>query len=210
MGFATKVNPELGSFSFGPAEPELYAKQCLLQRVHDIYVSSPNCSQPGFSHSQGSMYLAPKETKWCPLRRVMDSDTRQAKIKELFQQLKWLEEQLEAGCVDCSKPYMVGGVLTLADMCWAPTIGFMEYLLPRNFGWPCVVTSPETPFPCVQRWYKWVCEDSSETKKSFGSCRSMILGFWDAKDKEGMFEALRELVFKEEPERKWAYSKADL
>jgi len=54
-------------------------------------VASPNCTQPGFAHTQGAMYLAPYETEFCPARRAMDRPTRAAKIAEIWKQLSWLE-----------------------------------------------------------------------------------------------------------------------
>ena len=63
-------------------------------RIHDLYIASPNCTQPGFSHSQGAMYLAPYETKHCPAVRCMDRPTRAAKIAELHKQLRWFD-----GCI---------------------------------------------------------------------------------------------------------------
>ncbi|KAK1734623.1 hypothetical protein QTG54_014496 [Skeletonema marinoi] len=34
----------------------------LFVRIHDIYISSPNCTQSNFSHTQGCMYLDPYPT----------------------------------------------------------------------------------------------------------------------------------------------------
>lgn len=55
------------------------AKVNLLCRIHDIYISSPNCTQPNFAHTQGAMYLGPKEkidektgTVLVPAARTMD------------------------------------------------------------------------------------------------------------------------------------------
>jgi len=60
--------------------PEERAFAQLLVRTHDLYISSPNCTQPGFSHTQGSMYLAPHETPHCSADRAMDRPTRAAKV----------------------------------------------------------------------------------------------------------------------------------
>jgi hypothetical protein len=46
----------------------------LFIRIHDIYISSPNCSADGFCHSQGAMYLS---TAWHGARRGMDIATRE-------------------------------------------------------------------------------------------------------------------------------------
>merc|ERR1719161_480471 len=79
--------------------PEDRAFVNLLVRVHDIYISSPNCTQPNFAHTQGCMYLGPKEkidektgTVLVPAARTMDRMTRAAKLAEIWKQLKWLDE----------------------------------------------------------------------------------------------------------------------
>merc|ERR1711920_558488 len=87
--------------TFKPGNPEDNAYVELLVRIHDIYLSSPNCTQPGFSHTQGSMYLSPYETKWCAAVRCMDNPTRAAKLADLWVQLNWLERH-------CVGPYLAG------------------------------------------------------------------------------------------------------
>jgi len=96
---------------FKPNTPEGRAKMGLLVRIHDIYIASPNCTQPGFAHTQGCMYLGPKESPYCPPWRVMKRDRRAKKLAEMFQQLTWLEAN-----IDDNGPYMMGEQLTLADM----------------------------------------------------------------------------------------------
>merc|ERR1712113_36496 len=83
--------------SLGPSfvleDPDARAIVNLLIRIHDLYIASPNCTQPGFSHTQGCMYLAPYETKWCSAERTMDKATRAAKLAEMWKQLHWLEKK---------------------------------------------------------------------------------------------------------------------
>ena len=67
-----------------PEDPDERAMVNLLVRCHDLYIASPNCTQPGFSHSQGAMYLSPWVTPWSSAERVMDAPTRAAKIAELW------------------------------------------------------------------------------------------------------------------------------
>ena len=98
-----------------PSTPEGRAAMELLCRVHDLYIASPNTSAPGFSHSQGAMYLS---YGWHGPERGMDLPTRAAKIAEIWRrlcrsrdgaraqscvmasavnrQLCWLEAELEA------------------------------------------------------------------------------------------------------------------
>ena len=102
----------------------------LLIRVHDLYIASPNCTAPGFSHSQGAMYLS---YGWHGAARGMDLPTRAAKMAEIWKQLNWLEAKKQSSS---PSPFLVSDQLTLADMTWFPTCVFMEFLLPRFFGWP--------------------------------------------------------------------------
>ena len=74
--------------SFKPATPEGRQSMELMNRVHDLYIASPNCTAPGFSHSQGAMYLS---HGWHGPVRGMDLPTRAAKVAEIWKQLSWLE-----------------------------------------------------------------------------------------------------------------------
>lgn len=85
--------------------PEKRAFVELLVRVHDLYIASPNCSQPSFSHTQGAMYLAPKVTPHCTPERVMKRETRAAKVAELWKQLSWLELQASDYAVNPLREY---------------------------------------------------------------------------------------------------------
>jgi glutaredoxin 2 len=53
-------------------------------RSHDLYISSPNCTQPGFCHTQGSMYLSPCETAFTSKDRALATGRRASKIAEIF------------------------------------------------------------------------------------------------------------------------------
>ena len=113
-----------------PATPVGRQEMELLIRVHDLYIASPNCTAPGFSHSQGAMYLS---HGWHGAARGMDLPTRAAKMAEIWKQLNWLEAKKQSSS---PSPFLVSDQLTLADMTWYPTCVFMEFLLPRFFGWP--------------------------------------------------------------------------
>ena len=67
-----------------PATLTARTKARLLVRVHDIYVSSPNCAQEGFFSTQGAMY-----------KKDMVMEERQARIKDLALQLDVLEGLLD-------------------------------------------------------------------------------------------------------------------
>ena len=117
-------------FTPGSAEDRAFVR--LLIRIHDTYIASPNSTQPGFSHTQGAMYLAPYETPFCPPQRAMpDRATRAAKLAEIWKQLLWLEAQ-------CRGPYLAGAAVSLADFTWFPTAVFMRFMLPLVFEWPAV------------------------------------------------------------------------
>mmetsp|Transcript_32217 Transcript_32217/g.70512 ORF Transcript_32217/g.70512 Transcript_32217/m.70512 type:complete len:263 (-) Transcript_32217:366-1154(-) len=166
------------------------AFEALFCRTHDVYISSPNCTQPGFSHTQGCMYLAPYETKWCDASRVMDRPTRAAKLAEIWKQLGWLEENMIG-------PFLAGDVITSADMTWFPTTIFMEFMLPRVFGWPKVFREKEH-FPRLAAWFELL-----ETNEVFSAVRLDIWNFWVKKEEEGQFESIKgELV---DTNFKWVY-----
>lgn len=157
-----------------------------LVRVHDIYISSPNCTQPGFHHTQGAMYLSGKMRA----DRVMGKDERAAKLKELWKQLSWLEENIK-------QPYMAGDRVTHADMTWFPTCIFMEFLLPRNFEWPKVFHEKEH-FPKLSAWFE-------EVRKlpAFEQTHSEIWGFWEAKNGTDLFDDILEQT--KDTNYKWKY-----
>lgn len=176
--------------SFDLATPEERAFVSLFCRMHDLYIASPNCTQPGFSHTQGSMYLSPYETKWCRPERAMDRATRAAKLAEIWKQLQWLEENTKG-------PYLAGAELTMADMTWFPTTIFMEFMLPRVFGWPQVFRETEH-FPKLAAWFAKL-----EGDPVFIKVRQDIWDFWVQKEKEGQFESIKDEL--KDPAYKWVY-----
>ena len=110
----------------------------LVVRCHDLYIASPNCTQPGFSHTQGCMYLPSVPNAQISIDRCMDIKTRAAKLAELNKQLNWMEKECKFG------PYLCGSQLTHADMTVFPTTVFMEFMLPRVFGWSPAFTAEDT------------------------------------------------------------------
>lgn len=169
-----------GTVPVKPETPEKRQEMELMIRIHDLYIASPNCTQPGFSHSQGSMYLS---KEWHGPVRGMDAETRAAKLAELFKQLTWLEEH-------CSgETYLVPGfdTVTLADMTWFPTCVFMEFMLPRVIGWhpPFEVDSP-TPFKKLAKWYTGL-----KAQEAFASCHKEIWDYWVEMEKKGQFKPIQ-------------------
>jgi glutathione S-transferase len=133
--------------SLTQTDPEKRAFDSLLVRMHDLYIASPNSTQPGYSHSQGAMYLSPYETKFVSAERCLAHKDRAAKIAEIHKQLSWLEENMVGG------PYLTGDKICHSDMTWFPTCVFIEYMLPRAFGWPMIFHETEM-FPKLTAWFE--------------------------------------------------------
>eukprot|EP00928_Gymnodinium_smaydae_P065761 TRINITY_DN48857_c0_g1_i1.p1 TRINITY_DN48857_c0_g1~~TRINITY_DN48857_c0_g1_i1.p1 ORF type:complete len:251 (+),score=37.91 TRINITY_DN48857_c0_g1_i1:83-835(+) len=94
------------------------AKMQLIIRVHDMYISSPNCSQPGFFGTQGIFY-----------KTDMGVDERRKRVAEFKHQLTNLETLLhEVG------PYALGARPSLADCVVFPTVHMLLHCLPA-LGW---------------------------------------------------------------------------
>ncbi|KAL9191067.1 hypothetical protein ACHAXT_000773 [Thalassiosira profunda] len=164
----------------------------LLVRIHDIYISSPNCTQPHFSHTQGCMYLDPIPTKYTPERRTMpDPNVRAAKVREIYERLCWFEETIRL-------PYMAGERITHADITWFPTCIFMEILLPYVFGWAPVFYETEH-FPRLAEWFR-ECRKNA----SFESVRRDIYDTLMQQKEDGRFETVRGVV-RSHPEMKWTF-----
>lgn len=151
--------------TFKPPTPEARCHMELLCRIHDLYIASPNCTQPGFSHTQGSMYLS-----------GMDLKTRAAKVAEIWQQLTWLNDHMKA-------PYMCGDAVSLADFTWYPTTIFMEFMLPRVFEWPDIFNKEGGPFPKIYAWWQMLT-----AKKEFADVRNDIYGILAEMEGGGHFK----------------------
>ena len=178
---------------FLPPTPEERQFVGLLNRVHDLYIASPNCTQPNFAHTQGCMYLAPFETRFSSAARAMDRPTRAAKLNEIRKQLAWLEANMAAA------PYIAHETLTLADMTWFPTCVFMEFMLPRVFGWPDLFAAGAPQLPKIAAWYQMLQREHPE----FAKVRDEIWGFWVQKHADGQFvEIVNET---KDPAYNWAF-----
>lgn len=155
-----------------PDSPESRAHMRLVIRTHDLYISSPNCTQPGFSHTQGCMYLPPTG------RRLVARGERAAKLRELLKQLHILESLLEG-------PFFCGEQQTLADLAVFPTLVFCRFLLPRAFGW-----SEAEVFggrPKLRTWY----EGAMGSQPAARRVRDELLDGLRAKEATGVLAAIR-------------------
>merc|ERR1719478_1604504 len=187
LGYLEDKFKEAGP-SLEPPTAEGRQAMQLLCRVHDIYISSPNCTAPGFSHSQGAMYLPPYANKQVAAVRCMpDRSVRAGKIAELWKQRTWLDEKLKG-------PYLAGDRLSFADFTWFPTLTFMEYMLPNVFGWDLAKGTPR-----LEKWYA----DIQTTDPAFKKVRDDIYDFWTTKDKEGQFDEIRGEL--RDDQYKWVY-----
>ena len=108
------------------------------------------------------------------------------------QALGWLEENKVEG------PCLCGADLTLADLTWMPTCVFMEFLLPRVFGWADPF-GDASPFPRLAAWYRGLLE-----RPAFAETRSEIWNYWVDMEKKGQFEPIVAEITAA-PERKWTY-----
>eukprot|EP00970_Alexandrium_tamarense_P008671 scaffold1657_cov182-Alexandrium_tamarense.AAC.14 len=164
----------------------------LLIRIHDLYISSPNCTQPYFSHTQGCMYLDAVPTNNTPERRTMpDVNVRAAKVAEIYDRLCWLESTIKL-------PYMAGESLSHADLTWYPTCIFMETLLPYVFNWAQIFHETNS-FPRLTQWF-----ENCSRNEHFVSIRDDIAGTLNKQKGDGRFDGVRE-VARSNPQLKWKY-----
>lgn len=106
---ADKYAPLLENDCRGPTV-EARALSALLVRVHDMYISGTNCSQPQFFSNQAVFYKA-----------AMPGPERAARLKDLLKQLDLVESLLlPAG------PYCVGDAISFADVVLYPTVAMMQ------------------------------------------------------------------------------------
>jgi len=111
-----------------PLAPLDRAHMRLVVATHDLYLASPNCTQPGaFTHTQGCMYVPPPHSKHVTTRWI-DRPTRAAKLRECWKQLDVLESL-------CRGPFFCGDDVSLADLTVFPTVIFFLFFTPRVFGW---------------------------------------------------------------------------
>mmetsp|Transcript_24908 Transcript_24908/g.80598 ORF Transcript_24908/g.80598 Transcript_24908/m.80598 type:complete len:579 (+) Transcript_24908:79-1815(+) len=184
---------------FTPNTAEGRQKMDLIIRCHDLYVASPNCTAPGFSHSQGSMYLS--EAFHGP-DRAMDANTRAAKLHELWKQLSWLDTYIAHD--DKRSPYLVKShpTPTLADFTWYPTCVFMEFMLPKIFQWPTLFDpATPTPTPRVAKWYDHLTHQGDP---AFRNTRATILDYWNDMERKGQFKPILDEIARN-PDLKWQY-----
>ena len=113
--------------SLVPATPELRARASLIVRILDVYINS----------IQGCMY------------KPMDSKSeRAAQIGQIAKQLDVLEGYMVG-------PYATGDDVSYADTALVPTFVFMNFILPKFFGWPTLFEDR----PKLGKWWALMNED---------------------------------------------------
>mmetsp|Transcript_27771 Transcript_27771/g.90559 ORF Transcript_27771/g.90559 Transcript_27771/m.90559 type:complete len:226 (+) Transcript_27771:2-679(+) len=104
--------------------PEARARALLLNSIHDLYIASPNSSDPAVTANQGCGYKGVE---------LIDAPARAAKLREVAKQVGVLEG-LVVG------PYAAGAALTEADCALYPTLALLlPFCLEHAFGWPTQV-----------------------------------------------------------------------
>jgi glutathione S-transferase len=177
-----------------PPDAESAAHMELVIRTHDLYLASPNSTQPGNTHTQGCMYLAPVGGTHGAVRSL-DRASRASKLKECWTQLDHLETLLVG-------PHFAGEQRTLADLAVMPTLVFFDYLAPTVFGW----RGPEALFhrrPKLEAWFERE-RSLSEGRRVEAELRRGL----EAKEASGELGEIRDdLVRGEEggEEHKWVY-----
>jgi len=179
LEYLNEVFGDVGPIFRAPT-PELRAKANLINRVHDIYLASANCSQPGFTGTQGCLYKSVSEC---------DRPSRAAKVKEIAKQLDYLEELADAG-----GPYLVGESITLADLALYPTFIFFEFMLPLVFGWPTVLGNR----PKLQAWMT-AMEQIAEVKEVRGEIWTALEGWKSSGRFDPIIEETKDTAFQ------WVY-----
>merc|ERR1719343_4898 len=123
----------------------------------------------------------------------MDLQTRAHKIAEIWKQLTWVNDNIVG-------PYLVGDQLTLADMTWFPTTIFMEFMLPRVFGWPDLFRETEGPFPAIAKWWTKISQEPA-----FAKVRQDIWEYWVEMEEKGQFKCIIDEIAADQSGRKFKY-----
>ena len=165
--------------SLRAATPELRARAALVNQIHDMYIASPNSSDPNVTATQGCMYK-PVE--------LIDAPTRARKVAELAKQLSVLEELLVG-------PYIAGEAITEADLALYPTCLFFIFMLPRVFGWGKVLEGK----PKLTAWFAKI-----EELEAAQRVRGEVVPALERWEQSGRFGPIIEQV-KTAPDLAWKF-----
>ena len=111
---------------------------------------------------------------------------------------------------DSPTPYLGGTLVTHADLAWFPTAVFMEYLLPKVFGWTPIFSVVESgctnqveicrEFPLLGKWYR-----TMENQQHFARTRQEIRSTLMEQASRGRFVEVKKDVDNHRDEYKWKY-----
>jgi len=165
------------------ATPEDRARVAIITQVHDLYIASPNSSDPSVTATQGCMYKGVD---------VIDGRARAAKVAELWKQLHELE-RLVCG------PFAAGQTLTEADLTLWPTLAcFVSFMMPKVFGWKDPMADA-THFPKLTAWHAKVGALPAAAR-----VKEEVMGALQGWEDSGRFEPIREQVAAH-PDLKWSW-----
>lgn len=155
-----------------PEDPETRAICALATRIHDLYVVP----------IQGCMYRAGYDVK-----------TRADQLAEVAKQLDVIEGVMS---LRTDGPFVAGREPSTADAALFPTYVFIEYILPKHFGWKDVWAGR----PTTAKWFEAMRVDTCGARV-YGEVRGGLEaweenGRWDT---VGVTEAVKDTSFK------WAY-----
>ena len=180
MGYILDVYADRGPV-MTPPTAELRALGQQIIAVHDMYIASPNASDPSVTSSQGCAYKSVEQ---------IDAPSRSLKLIEVAKQLMVLEGLITG-------PYAVGDDPSEADMTLYPTIGvLLPYIFGRAFGWPCLLSPAE--HPKLTAWLATV-EELPAAKR----VKAEMLPGLEGWETSGRFDPIR-VQIKAAPELPWS------
>ncbi|CAK0801312.1 unnamed protein product [Prorocentrum cordatum] len=167
--------------SVGATSPEGRALAALITQVHDVYIASPNSSDPAVTANQGCMYKGVD---------LIDAPSRAGKVAEIYKQLDVLESLIKG-------PYAAGETLTEADFALWPTLAcFLRIMMPKVFGWSDVMD--DVARPKLRAWHLKVGELPAAQRVKVELTQELQV--WE---NAGKFEPIIQQV-KANPDLKWS------
>jgi glutathione S-transferase len=157
--------------SLTPDTAEARACCNLATRVHDVYIAA----------AQGAMYRGP-----------MDRGARANGIAEIAKQIAVLEEI----ATRTPGPFIAGTEKSTADAALFPTFIFIEFLLPKYFGWRDAFAKA----PNLKTWYAAMLADA-DAKATYDEVR----GGLEAWESAGRFQKVGIVDDVADASYTWAY-----
>jgi len=155
-----------------PEDPETRAICALATRIHDVYIVP----------IQGCMYRGP-----------MDVKARADQLAEIARQMDVVEGIMS---LRTDGPFIAGREPSTADAALFPTYVFIEYILPKHFGWKDVFAGR----PRTAEWWEAMRLDTCGARV-YGEIRGGLES-WESNERwqtVGVTDAVKDASFK------WAY-----